>query len=61
MSTMRWLGVRHVTLSALYGVRVNRMGALRAPLRMTMTVNSFLPSRMGTIAVLRTKSASGRV
>jgi hypothetical protein len=34
-------------LLALYGVRSRIMGALAAPLGMTMTVWSFTPSRIG--------------
>ena len=34
---------------ALYGVRVSRIGALRAPFGTTMTVWSLTPSRIGII------------
>jgi len=40
--------------SALYGVRVRRMGAPRAPFGTRMTVYSLTPSRIGIIASRRT-------
>jgi len=40
---------RSVRPLASYGVRVSRIGALYAPLGITITVCSFTPSRIGII------------
>ena len=57
---MRWLATRCVDLCASYGVRESRIGALRRSLLHHDDVKSFTPSRIGTIASRRTKSADGQ-